>query len=241
MIIFNPKAPGETVAYTIDWSDIGDDVIATSVLTVDTGDAVLGVNSFVCNMVFLLISGGTTETTTTITNDITTLGGQILSRAASLYVVDGAVPAVPSTATKRLVVGLAFEECRLAGWEFDLTPDELNSALTKMDVLMDEWAVSGINLGYNSPFVPGHGDLEDEIGIPNAALHAVALYLALRVSPQMGKTLSPETRKALSDAMSNLRAMTISIPQMRLPRNTPIGSGNQGWLRGPFAYGSRQC
>lgn len=252
MDIWPPKAPGETVAYPIDWrpelgwsgaTDVApgfcSDNIDTYTLVRTAGDAAIGVGQNNNNLITTLISGGTTGVTSTFLNTINTVNGQILTREITLLVEDGAVPYAPSTATKRLVVDMAYDEVRLAVPEFQVNPGELNTVLTKLDMLMDEWAVSGIALGYNAPSIPGNGDLEDPIGIPNAALHATALYLALRVSPAFGKALSPESKAAMALALSNLRGMTARVPTMRLPPWTPVGQGSQtgwGWW-GPFAGG----
>jgi hypothetical protein len=246
MDIWPPKQPGETVAYSIDWTEaLGvpgpyyGDQIDTYTLTLTSGDAVVGVNEVRYNVITALISGGTSGVTSTFLNTINTVQGQILTREITLLVQDDSVPYAPSTATKRLVIDMAYDEVRLAVPEFQINPNELNTVLTKLDMLMDEWAASGIYLGYNAPTTPGDGDLDDEIGIPNAALHAVALYLALRVSPAFGKSLSAETKAAMMLAMSNLRGMTAHVPNMRLPRTTPLGQGNR-WLffnNFPFASG----
>ncbi len=249
MDIWPPKKPTETVAYQIDWREMlaapgpycGDSI--TTYTIVATGTAVVGVNENNNNLITVLISGGTNETTTTFLNTINTAAGQILKRTISLYVDTDAVPYAPQTSTKRFVVDLAYDEVRLAVPEFQINPTELNTTLKKLDILMDEWAVSGIYLGYNAPAVPGQGNLDDEIGIPNASLHAVSLFLALRISPAFGKALSSETKIAMSLSLSNLRGMTARIPTVRLPRNTPIGQGSQynlgNWMN-PFA-GQGQC
>lgn len=250
MDIWAPKQPSETVAYPIDWrGDLGapgpycGDNIDTYTLVRTAGDAVVGVGQNNCNLITTLISGGTSGVTSTFLNTINTVNGQILTREITLLVEDDAVPYAPSTATKRLVVDMAYDEVRMAVPEFQVNPNELNTVLTKLDMLMDEWKVSGIDLGYNAPSIPGNGDLEDPIGIPNAALHSVALYLALRVSPAFGKTLSGETRAAMALSMSNLRGMTAHIPNMRLPRTTPLGQGNRYLFFNnfPFANGNGGC
>ena len=256
MDIWPPKEPGETVAYPIDWRNelgwnagIGGNVgfcsdnIDTYTLTLTSGDAVIGVGQNNCNLITTLISGGTSGVTSTFLNTIITVNGQILTREITLLVQDDAVPYAPSTATKRLVIDMAYDEVRLAVPEFQINPNELNTQLTKLDMLMDEWAVSGIYLGYNAPSIPGDGNLEDPIGIPNAALHSVALYLALRISPAFGKALSAETKAAMALGMSNLYGMSAHIPKMRLPRTTPLGQGNR-WMflnNFPFASGRDGC
>lgn len=251
MLIWPPKEPGETVGYPIDWRDAlgangpycGDN-IDTYTIELTSGDAEIGVSQDRRNVITVLISGGTTGVTSTFLNTINTVNGQILTREITLLVQDDAVPYAPSTATKRLVVDMAYDEVRLAVPEFQINPNELNTVLTKLDMLMAEWETSGIYLGYNQPTIPGTGDLEDEIGIPNAALHATALYLALRVSPAFGKALSAETRAALALSMSNLRGLTAQIPNMRYPRTTPLGQGNRWFFFNnyPFAgNGNGNC
>jgi len=250
MDIWPPKEPSEIVAYPIDWQrEFGsggayyNDSIETFTLVVTDGDAEIEKSELNCNIIRALISGGTNETTTTFLNTINTANGQVLEREITLYVADGSVPYAPSTATKRLVIDMAFDEVRMSVPEFQISPGELNTELTKLDMLMDEWAVSGIYLGYNAPTIPGDGDLDDPIGIPNAALHATALYLAMRISPAFGKKMMTESQGALSLAMLNLRGMTASIPNMRYPRTTPIGQGNRWWFFNnyPFASGRNGC
>lgn len=250
MDIWPPKDPAETVAYPIDWRGIltapgpycGDN-IDTYTLVRTAGDAVVGVGQNNCNIITTLISGGTTGTTSTFLNTIHTVNGQILTREITLLVQTDAVPYAPSTATKRLVVDMAYDEVRLAVPEFQINPGELNTVLTMLDMLMAEWEASGIFLGYNQPSIPGNGDLDDPIGIPNAALHSTALYLALRVSPAFGKALSPETKAAMALSMSNLRGMTAQIPNMQLPRTQPLGQGNRYLFFNnyPFAAGRGCC
>ncbi len=253
MDIWPPKQPAEIVAYPIDWrpflgsggpyggpngTAFDGDPIETYTLTVTSGDAVIDFTQNNWNLITALISGGTTGTTTEFLNVVTTAAGQVLDRTISLLVQDNSVPYAPQTATKRLVINMAYDEVRMAVPEFQVNPNELNTALLKLDILMAEWAVSGIYLGYNQPTIPGDGDLDDAIGIPNATLHSVALYLALRISPAFGKSLSKETSGALVQAMSNLRAMSARIPNMRYPRTTPLGQGNRWWLFNNFPFAS---
>lgn len=245
MDIWPPKNPDETVAYPIDWQEALDsgpyprDNIDTYTVTVQTGDVTIVNDTLNCNVIRVLVSGGTSGTTSTLLNVINTVNGQVLERTITLYVNDDAIPYAPSTATKRLVIDMAYNEVRLAVPEFQINPGELNRALLLLDILMDEWAVSGIYLGYNAPTIPGNGNLEDPIGIPNAALHATALYLAMRISPSFGKKMMTESAGALATAMLNLRGMTVRIPNSRYPRTTPIGQGNRWWFFNnyPFAGG----
>lgn len=134
--------------------------------------------------------------------------------------------AAPATASKAQLLDLIFEELGRAGYEFDRTPGEEISALRKVDAMLAQWAAEGIVLNYNFPAIFGQGLPTDDLGIPDSAIDTVAAWAAFRVAPGMGKTISPETRKAMADGKAFLRAETAKIPSMRLPRNTARGSGN---------------
>lgn len=237
MIIWNPKDPGETVAYTRDLStDLGADAISSFTLTVVSGDAVIQDSDYLGNVITALISGGTTGTTTTFLLTTTTKGHQVLEDTITLYVADDAKPLAPTTLIKADLVGMAFEECALNGWEYDITADEKETALRRLDLLMAQWKGSGIDIGYNAPSVIGGGDLNDVAGIPDAAVHGVITYLAFRLGPTMGKKLTKETNLALRDAMKAVRAAAVSlVPSSEWGNGTPLGSGNKPWsTRYPF-------
>lgn len=133
----------------------------------------------------------------------------------------------PSTATKGQLLDLIFEECGIAGYEFDREPGEDVSALRRVDAMMGEWAAQGCNLNYNFPVIFGQSLPTDLVGIPDSALNAVALWGAMRFAPTMGKSLSAETRKSMADAKSMWFAETASIPSMHFPHTTPRGIGNK--------------
>lgn len=138
-----------------------------------------------------------------------------------IHIPDGGV-------LKRDILEMAFEDCRLAGYEFERSPEEVASALRKLNALMAEWkAHQGIDLGYAQPAY-GAGDASDASGIPQSAMNAVASYLALRIAPQMGKALAPEAKANLARAFSLLQAEHASVPSMPMGRNTPRGSGYPG-------------
>lgn len=136
---------------------------------------------------------------------------------------------IPAGRPKRDIIELAFDDCGLAGYEFDRTPEEQTMALRKLNALMMEhpWA----QLGYSQPAY-GVGVVEEPSGLPDNAINTVAMYLALRIVPGMGGTLSPEQRAAMSRSLLNLQSEYASIPTMGLPRNTAVGAGNRS--RSPF-------
>jgi hypothetical protein len=50
--------------------------------------------------------------------------------------------------TKRQFISAAFEEIGLASYVFDLQPEQLQSALRRLDAMMADWNAKGIRLGY---------------------------------------------------------------------------------------------
>lgn len=134
--------------------------------------------------------------------------------------------------SKRDIIQLAYEECGQAGYEFELVPEEYDSALRRMDAMLAEWLSLGVDLGYNFPTNGTHGTPEEESGIPDAAVNAVATMLAKRIAPSIGKVLSSESNGAMAMAWTLLRSTYTKIPSMQLGRQTPRGGGNRGFVAG---------
>lgn len=146
-----------------------------------------------------------------------------------MIVTEASTPAI-STATKRQLIEQAFSEVAINGWEYDIDPSEKDTALTRLDMLMRSLLSKGLDLSYNFPARIGGGDLDDMLGCPDGAFDGLAVLLALRLCPTMGKKLSAESRMALGDAMKAVRASAASlVPSMLLAPATPIGSGNKPW------------
>lgn len=230
--IWNPKDPAETVAYPDDWTnELAGDAIASYTFVKDSGDATILKDEGSASTITAWISGGTDQTTTAFTATVTTDSGQVLIREYSLLISAGANSFQPTTTTKRELIGQAYTECALNGWEYDIAPDEMDKALLRLDMLTAELDGRGISIGYNAPFAIGQSYLGDPLGCPDQAFFGLATLLAQRLCPTMGKKLSQESREALNAAMKAVRATSASlVPSMRLQRGTPVGSGNR-WGR----------
>ena len=137
---------------------------------------------------------------------------------------------VPVGRPKRDIIELAFDDCGLAGYEFDRTPEEQSMALRKLNALMLEWPWN--KLGYAQPAY-GAGQVEGASGLPDAAINAVAQYLALRIAPGIGNTLSAESRASMAHSRAVLFGEIATIPDMSLPGNTARGQGNR-YRASPF-------
>lgn len=125
-----------------------------------------------------------------------------------------------------------FVECGLNGWEYDITPEEKDRALTRLDAFMWELKGRGIDVAYNFPAEIGSGDLDDALGCPNEAFYGLATLGGERLSPSMGKTQSKESRIALHNAMKAVRAVSVNqVPTITQPLDTQLGSGRRYYRR----------
>lgn len=240
-IIWNPKDPAETVAYPDDWSgELGNDSIASYVMTISSGTATIAKQQMEARALTFWITGGTDATTTTFACTVTTSTGQVLERSYSLYVATGANSYQPTSTTKRQLVEQMFTECAVNGWEYDITADEKDTALTRLDALMWELRGRGVDIGYNFPLGIGQGDLDDVLGCPDQAFYGLSILGAERLCPTMGKKQSMESRIALTAAMKAVRSAAVTlVPSSQIAPATPIGSGNKPWSsRYPFSMTS---
>lgn len=139
--------------------------------------------------------------------------------------------------TKRQLVNAAFEELALAGYVFDITPDEQQAAVRRLDSMMATWGgVIGIRLGYNATTNPDDSDPDQESGLPDWANEAVYLNLAIRLSAGYGKPVANATKAIAKQAYDMVLGRCASIPEMQPMGNMPIGAGfKRRYAPNPFA------
>lgn len=220
--------------------------IVSATLIVEDGTVTLSNVANTVNGISVTISGGQDCEIATIISRIVTNEAepQTLEQVFTIEVRENASTLGPSTSTKRQIVEMAYEECSLAGYEFNVTPEELFSGLRKLDALMAEWAQSSKDLGYNFPATFGAGDLEDYSGIPDAAINGAAISLAMAIAPAMGKQMSAETRARIAKSMTVISALCAKQVSMGWARSTVAGAGNRRWGWGygsPFMTTRRPC
>ena len=132
--------------------------------------------------------------------------------------------------TKRQFVEQAFEEIGLAAYVFDLTPEQLQSALRRLDAMMAGWNANGVRVGWPMPSTPDASDLDVDTKVPDIANEAIYTNLAIRLAPGFGKTLSPDTKADADAAYSNLLNQTAApTPERQLPNTMPRGAGTKPW------------
>lgn len=137
------------------------------------------------------------------------------------------VLSLPTGRPKRDIIEVAFDDCGLAGYEFDRTPEEQTMALRKLNALMLEWPWN--RLGYVQPTY-GVGQAEEPSGLDDKHVNTVAQYLALRIAPGIGVTLAPEQRATLARSFATLQAEVATVPDVEIPIGFPRGKWRwRGW------------
>lgn len=131
--------------------------------------------------------------------------------------------------SKRQFVTAALEEIGLAAYVFDLQPQQIESALRRLDAMMAEWNAKGIRLAYPLPSSPELSDVDAESEVPDGANEAIITNLAVRLAPSYGKSVMPGTMVVAKEGYNTLLSRAAVPPEQQLPSTTPAGAGNKPW------------
>ncbi len=131
--------------------------------------------------------------------------------------------------SKRQFLTAAFTEIGLANYVFDLQPEDLESALRRLDSMMAEWNAKGIRLAYPIPGSPQDSDLDAESEVPDSANEAIITNLAVRLAPSYGKQVSQLTLVSAKGAYNTLLSRATLPMQQQMPGTMPSGAGNKPW------------
>jgi hypothetical protein len=134
--------------------------------------------------------------------------------------------------SKRQFIEQAFNEAGLASYVFDLTPEQLQSALRQLDAMMATWNAKGIRIGYPLPSSPQDSNIDDLTEVPDRANEAIYLNLAVRIAPGFGRQLMPDTKASAKAAYDVLLSYAAVPPEMQLPKGVPLGAGNKPYVWG---------
>lgn len=130
--------------------------------------------------------------------------------------------------TKRQIIEQAYEELGLASSSFDLQPEQLESARRKLDTLVAGWASKNIQIGYPLASEANSSDLDQQTNVPDYAVEALYLNLAIKIAPSHGKAVFPETKLQADTAYRNvLRISVRNPPEMKFSCSLPSGSGTK--------------
>jgi len=228
MKYLQPKSPDSTRFYVIDYSKlIGSDIINRSTMTVASGSVSVIKQVWNNSAIGMMISGGTIGETDTINITINTQAGQIFTDVAALLIVANEDNLDFSVVTKDTIIEFAFQDLRISGYIFDKSPNMLSAMLSRLDALMRQWRLQGMDVGYNHPPKIGQSNLNDIAGIEDGITAMVATCLAKEYMEGIGKTLNANFISRYNKAWNWLYAQYRSIPFSKLPTNTPRGSGGK--------------
>ena len=131
--------------------------------------------------------------------------------------------------SKRQYVEAAFAEIGMAGYVFDLQPQDLEQALRRLDAMMAEWNAKGIRLGYPLPGSPQFSDINVQSEVPDSANEAIITNLGMRLAAGYGKAVMPQTMMVAKQAYNTLLARATFPVQQQLPGTMPAGAGTKPW------------
>lgn len=134
--------------------------------------------------------------------------------------------------TKQELVEQAYEEIGLASYVFELQPEQIQSGVRKMNAMMAQWSARGIRLGYSFPVTANGSDPALDSGVPDRAVEAVYLNLALRLASAVGKEPSIDLRREARKSYLTLLGRSALPQPIQYPSGMPAGAGNKPW-RGP--------
>ncbi len=127
--------------------------------------------------------------------------------------------------SKRDIVVTAYEEIGLS--ESDLSAEQLQSGLRRLDAMMGVYNARGIRLGYPLPSDADGSDLEQASGVPDAAYEAIYTNLAIRLGSVIGRLISPELKVIAKQGYDTLLARAAQPPEQQMPSGIPAGAGNR--------------
>ena len=131
--------------------------------------------------------------------------------------------------SKRQFVESALEEIGLASYVFDLSPQQVESAVRRLDAQMASWNALGIRVGYPLPSSPQDTGLDDETNVPDAAYEAIITNLGIKLAPSYGKTVSPDTKATAKRTYDTLLSRAAMPMEMQLPASMPRGAGAKAY------------
>jgi hypothetical protein len=131
--------------------------------------------------------------------------------------------------TKAQLVADAFGEIALAGHVFDIDPDEQQSALRRMEMMLANWEGRGITLGYSFAGDAAAIDADVDSGLPMSAVETVVINTAKRIAAGYGKALNAQQMQDARDSFTVLLKAAAFPPEMQLPAIMPRGAGTKPW------------
>ena len=138
--------------------------------------------------------------------------------------------------SKRQLVLAAFTEIGLASHAYDLSPDEMQDAVGRLDNMVADWSGKGIFIGYPIVGSPAYNDLDMPSNIPSYAVRAVITGLAIEIAPSEGRQPMRGTITAAKAGYDTLVQKAAHPTEMQFPQTMPRGAGNKPWRNSENNY-----
>jgi len=125
--------------------------------------------------------------------------------------------------TKGELASIALEEIGIAEYEYDISPEQKQSVIRRLDMMMAEWNKRGILLSFPISKIQ-NSQSTDDTNIPDWAWEAVVLNLAIRIAPSYGKQVSMDTKVTAKNGYNTLLGEFSKPREMQFP-SMPKGAG----------------
>jgi hypothetical protein len=127
--------------------------------------------------------------------------------------------------TKRQIIEQAFEEMGLASYVYDLSADQLQSALRRLDLMVASWQTKNIQIGYPLSTFPENSNIDEEIQTSLNNNEALVMNLAVRLAPSYGKVIQPETKVTAKLLYDQLLIDAAAPIEQQYVKTLPLGAG----------------
>lgn len=129
--------------------------------------------------------------------------------------------------SKQQFIAKAFDCIGLANYIFDLSPEELQSAVNALDAMMAAWNGEGIRLGYPISSSPTTADIAAATNVPDSANLAIYCNLAILLGAEHGKDVPAFVLSAAKHGYSAMLTKAVTPIQVQQPSWLPAGQGNR--------------
>ena len=139
--------------------------------------------------------------------------------------------------SKKNFVEQALAEIGIAGYIFDIQPEQYQLAAVRLDAMVMGWEANGLHIGWPMSSGPDTIDLNADTNCPTFAIRAIIKCLAMELAPLFGKQVSMELMGQARDAELDVYQQASARPMPRqLPSTMPMGAGRKPWrnINGPF-------
>lgn len=132
--------------------------------------------------------------------------------------------------TKRQLITAAYRKLGIANYDFDLTPEQLQSACVDMDSLIASWEADGVHIGYASSDAPSTVDIDSDSGVPAYCNLAIYLNLAMLLAADYGKNITPDFQKKAEQAYKTMLLKSMPpVMEYQMPSTMPRGAGQKNY------------